>query len=376
MILKTNGKSKTEIVENSLCSFIIKNKLSPKSQLPSENRLCELFGVSRQTVRRALNIMKDNGLVDCSQGSGTYVRSLNAIKEKLKKTEYKYSLESMLYDDKIKTGRQKNNIKDICFVFAEFSPEHQLELTWHYKVFTHAQKEAMRENCRLNLISLSLDQKITLADIQLYNPAGVIFASRLHDNTLIEETIDAGIPSITYGQHLSNYMDIDSVKVDDVKGGELAAQHLVEAGCKKLALVVRNNIYDTRFCDRTKGFKQYLDSFEIPFRSMLFKTHPDELENELEQYKPDGIFSVNDIIAMEVMELLNGLKVIVPDDVKIVGFGDYVKAKSAKPMLTTLNAFPEEMGRFALSMLLDRIKNPGRPTCKLELAPKLIIRES
>jgi DNA-binding GntR family transcriptional regulator len=49
----------------------------PGDQLPSESQLCARFGVSGMTIRRAINILVDRGIVSASQGKGTFVRGLD-----------------------------------------------------------------------------------------------------------------------------------------------------------------------------------------------------------------------------------------------------------------------------------------------------------
>ena len=46
-------------------------------QLPSESQLRAWFGVSGMTVRRAINILVDRGIISASQGKGTFVRGLD-----------------------------------------------------------------------------------------------------------------------------------------------------------------------------------------------------------------------------------------------------------------------------------------------------------
>jgi DNA-binding GntR family transcriptional regulator len=46
------------------------------SQLPSESRFCAEFGISPMTLRRALGILSDRGLIRTEQGRGTFVRAL------------------------------------------------------------------------------------------------------------------------------------------------------------------------------------------------------------------------------------------------------------------------------------------------------------
>src|SRR5512144_2505986 len=48
--------------------------LRPGDQLPSESQLCKRYGVSPMTVRRAINILIDHGVVTAEQGRGTFVK--------------------------------------------------------------------------------------------------------------------------------------------------------------------------------------------------------------------------------------------------------------------------------------------------------------
>lgn len=57
-------------------SSILAGEFSPGDKLPPERELAEMFGVSRPSVREALNILASAGLVESYQGGGTVVRSL------------------------------------------------------------------------------------------------------------------------------------------------------------------------------------------------------------------------------------------------------------------------------------------------------------
>ncbi len=60
-------------VEAVLASEIADGTLSPGTQLPTENDLTERFGVSRPTVRKAVQNLVSRGLVEIQRGKGTYV---------------------------------------------------------------------------------------------------------------------------------------------------------------------------------------------------------------------------------------------------------------------------------------------------------------
>ena len=60
----------------------------------------------------------------------------------------------------------------------------------------------------------------------------------------------------------------------------------------------------------------------------------------------------------------------------IISSDDIEEAQYAKPMLTTVSLPKEEMGRFALYLLLDRIKGGHKSVVRTELEGKLMIRSS
>ena len=62
---------------NSLRSAILEGKYSAGEKLPSENELTQELGVSRQTVRQAIQILEMEGITQRIRGSGTYVRKLD-----------------------------------------------------------------------------------------------------------------------------------------------------------------------------------------------------------------------------------------------------------------------------------------------------------
>jgi len=62
---------------NILRQQIAAGTLRPGDQLPSESQLCKLYHVSPMTVRRAINILVDQGIISTAQGSGTFVKAVD-----------------------------------------------------------------------------------------------------------------------------------------------------------------------------------------------------------------------------------------------------------------------------------------------------------
>jgi LacI family transcriptional regulator len=91
---------------------------------------------------------------------------------------------------------------------------------------------------------------------------------------------------------------------------------------------------------------------------------------------PTAIFAFNDAMAIGAIQALAAHGLRVPADVSVVGFDDTVLAAIAVPALTTVRQPLAEQGRTAVSLLLRQIENRRLEPLRMELATKLIVRES
>lgn len=71
------NKSITQQVEFQLTEAIRSGKYLPGSKIPTEFELCEMFNVSRTTVREAVKKMSARGIVNVKRGSGVYVQEIS-----------------------------------------------------------------------------------------------------------------------------------------------------------------------------------------------------------------------------------------------------------------------------------------------------------
>jgi LacI family transcriptional regulator len=94
------------------------------------------------------------------------------------------------------------------------------------------------------------------------------------------------------------------------------------------------------------------------------------------QDPPTAIFAFNDAMAIGAIQAATARGLRVPTDLSVVGFDDTIQAAIAVPALTTVRQPLAEQGRTAVSVLLRQIENRRLEPLRLELATKLIVRDS
>jgi DNA-binding GntR family transcriptional regulator len=83
---------------NLLRDRILGSVYSPGEKLPPERRLCEEYGVSRITIRQAIKLLQDQGLVERMRGKGTFICSLKPRKVPILDMDYVASLRKEMPD--------------------------------------------------------------------------------------------------------------------------------------------------------------------------------------------------------------------------------------------------------------------------------------
>lgn len=157
------------------------------------------------------------------------------------------------------------------------------------------------------------------------------------------------------------------VLADNEMVGYLAAQHLIELGCRRIAYVagrdnwqpVRARRLGVRRAVADAGAAVALEEVETP--SIYFEDgvgYGDRFLSSGVDSRPDGIVAVTDVIANGFLERVMAGGVAVPDDVAVVGCEDNRSAVRGPVSLTAVQSQGREMGAAATSMLLEEISTP------------------
>ena len=93
--------------------------------------------------------------------------------------------------------------------------------------------------------------------------------------------------------------------------------------------------------------------------------------------RPDGIFALNDLLAMGVISQLREMRVRVPESVRVVGFDDIDEAKYTISSLTTVDPQRARIAEIAITSILDQVKTGARaPRRRIDVEYSLRYRAS
>ena len=175
------------------------------------------------------------------------------------------------------------------------------------------------------------------------------------------------------------------VSIDDVKGAELAAQHLVDLGHTNIAVMVGQNEKRYNFevaSQRKKGLLNILTANGIEFdpRNEIlsdFDAHTSELAmDEFLRQKnlPTAIFCESDEMAFGVMKSIRKKGLRVPEDISVIGYDDHEYAEMMG--LTTVAQPAKFLGQLAASQIMARIEKPESSVAQMKVPVSLVVRSS
>jgi LacI family transcriptional regulator len=170
-----------------------------------------------------------------------------------------------------------------------------------------------------------------------------------------------------------------SVTTDDNRGGQLAAEHLLQLGHRRVGIVAGDQLASTGR-DRTLGFRRTYEAAGFPVGddyviASEFSTAAGVRAGAALLSLPDpptAIFAVHDLIALGVMGAIREAGRTLGTDVVLIGFNDLELAATLPVPLTSVSSDLEKMGRLSFDMLMSRIHE--KPVESVLLEPSLIAR--
>jgi len=347
---------KYEMVKNYVRHLLTDNIITFGDKLPSENELTEKFQVSRQTVRQAFSELSSEGYIYKEQGRGTF-------------SKYK----------------KKANQKQIVAVLTTYLSG------FVFPGIIAGVEQVLSEEGYMMLLSNTNNTKKReaqyLENILEHNVVGLIIeptksACENVNIKLLETLRDKGIKTVFINACYDNF-DSSYVLLDDIKGGYIATEYLLQLGHRRIAGVFKAD--DKQGVNRENGYVSALKKYGAAADPRFIGEY--ETENMYDfpymfaqsllrtENRPTAFFCYNDQCALMVIQAINDNGLRVPDDISIVGYDDSISIMQSDFKLTTISHPKEEMGRQAAKSMIDmldgRIEKP-----QMTYKPELIVRNS
>lgn len=213
----------------------------------------------------------------------------------------------------------------------------------------------------------------------------VSMAKETNDYSHFLDAKKTRVPLIFFDR-ANDELQIDSVVIDDRKGGFLATQHLIGQGYKRIAHIAGPQHIHI-FKERLEGYKSALQSNNITFDPALVyegDVSIDAGRKAIQQFfttaaAPDAAFAVEDFTALGAIKELKQRNISIPDEFGIIGFANESFGEHITPSLSTIDQQTVKMGKEAFSLMIDLIGQKGnssKATQKKILEPIPIFRNS
>lgn len=226
-------------------------------------------------------------------------------------------------------------------------------------------------------------ERFYLDVLQSESVDGVILPPIHQHGKVVEGLIESGVPVVCVDRKLVRER-VDTVVINNEKGGYMAVEHLIALGHKRIAILSSSPQFSS-FEERQRGYEQALRDNGLEADEKLIKEgDPRSSENarkltkellELEN-PPTAIFATNNLMTLGLLEAVNEAKLRIPNDISAIGFDDMPWAKAVMPPLTVIRQPGYEMGRRAAELMFQRIADPLREKVQIIMEPSIIMRES
>jgi GntR family transcriptional regulator, arabinose operon transcriptional repressor len=368
LIAKLSKKERTKILHTQLMTYyrerILDGRLSAGTRLPTDEELAALYQISRDTVRQALALLANEGLIERVQGRGTFVIQPRSNGSPV--TQPKQKQIGLVLNRTLRTHLTMNLLVGV----EQAAKSHGYNVS-----FTYAEGEQDQ-------------QARDIARLQANHVLGMIIwamGDTTHDNSIQQLQTDQ-FPLILIDRYFPG-LAIDYVGSDNIGGGYRATEHLLILGHRRIGFVFaqEETLQTTSVYERWQGYCKALQKYEVPYDETLVVPDVRKLQSGAREGlveflqrpdRPSAIFAVNDYIALDVLQAARAIHLRIPEDLAIVGFDDQEFAAHVHPSLTTIKQQFIDIGLRAGTLLINRIEGIAGPPKHIELPTSLIIRES
>lgn len=329
--------------------------------LMTEEELRFRFDVSRQTIRQAIALLEEDGLVDRRRGSGTYVRHGPRRRQQ----------------GAVHVGVVTTYITDYIFPDIVSGIESVLSENGVVMNLSATYNDSRTER---NILERMLDGQVDGLIVE-----GAQTARENENEDLYRRLAERNIPVLFMNSYYPGMMNVPHVVMDDYGGGRIAAREVLSRGYRKPGGMFK--VDDLQGKERLKGFLDEMRSEGVAIpdehlllfgtgERMIWQNTPEgqTFLKRLKNHEMDCVTCYNDVFAVSLMSLLQQEGMKLPEEMGFIGFDNATYAEMSTPKLTTLGHPKEAFGALVAEKLLRMIS--GERERSVNMAWTLIERDS
>ncbi len=213
---------------------------------------------------------------------------------------------------------------------------------------------------------------------------GIVFitCSNYADST--DMLLSSKIPFVVVDKEIDNALNCDTVLVNEEKGAQLAVEHLIELGHKRIACITGGSNDQITSLKRKNGYILAMkenrlninEDYIVEGDFLMPSGYVAGMKLFNMDNKPTAIFAFNDLMAIGALKAANECGLSVPQDVSVVGYDDIEISSYSIPPLTTVNQNKDKVAKSIFNTLLKMMNNKIASNSKVEIIPKLIVRKT
>lgn len=326
-------------------------------------QLSEELGISVSTVSKALN--------------NSYEIN-KKTRERVKKLAEKYNYKP----NKFARSLRKRETKTIGVIIPNI-------LNYFFaKVLLAIEEEANKNGYQIIICLSNNKYQKELESLELLSDGsvdGIILSmaketEKLQEISHYRKIIDGGCPITMFDRVSNKINDCNKVIIDDKKATYEATKFLFTSNRKQIALVTAlKNVGIGNL--RIEGYKQAVLDYSNASNPIVVNIHnkSEYMQSITSLLKGnsaiDGILTTDNTGAATVLKVAKELGILVPENLSIIGFSDNKTSRLVNPSLTVIDQNPIEIGKRAITSLINSIKYKKSYTTEV-INTDLIKRES
>jgi LacI family transcriptional regulator len=228
------------------------------------------------------------------------------------------------------------------------------------------------------------DREVTLLDRLMRGTTdGAVLMLPEESSSELKALQRTGFPFVVVDPRVPLDEGLPSVSASHSSGARAATEHLLQLGHRRIGAITGPADWMAS-TERLDGYRAALaaagvladpdlvveSDFNLPGGEIAAAELLDRID------RPTAIFAFNDNVAVATLRAARARGIRVPEELSVVGFDDSEQAAIVTPALTTVRQPLAEMGRMAVSLLLRLLENQRVEALSVELATKLVVRES